>query len=270
MQIQALAQRHVDGNVGRRAAREKGRDRAFAQAGEDQRVRIAAHGQKDDEGIHHQRDQQHAAHQHQQQPAIAGQRAQARLGQCAGHQAKNTQRGKTDHHPDDLGHRLRQVQQRRARGLAGMPERDAQPDGPGQDADEIRLGQRLERIGDGAEQQVVQHSQNVARGRAGDGGRVEHQRGGKGKAGEHGHHRCTQRADQVKHQDGPDVRGLSTLVAGDGRRHQHKHQHGRHGLQRGNEQVAQHGDRARCSRRQQRQRDAADQADDNLAYQRHV
>ena len=270
MQIQALAQRHVDGNVGRRAAREKGRDRAFAQAGEHQRVGVAAHGQKDDERVHDQGDEQHATHQHQKQLAVAQQRTQARRGQRARHQAENTQRGKTNHPPDNLRHRPGQVQQHGARGWAGMPECDAQPDGPGQDADEIRLGQRLERIGDGAEQQVVQHSQNVAWGRTVDGGRVEHQRGRKGKAGEHGHHRGTQRADQVKHQDGPDVRGLSTLVAGDGRRHQHKHQHGRHGLQRGNEQVAQHGDRARCSRRQQRQRDAADQADDNLAYQRHL
>ncbi len=64
--------------------------------------------------------------------------------------------------------------------------------------------------------------------------------------------------------------GWPVLVVGDRRRHQHEDQDRRDGLQRGDEEVAEQGDRLGRARRDQRQGDAEDQTDGDLGDEAHA
>ena len=75
---------------------------------------------------------------------------------------------------------------------------------------------------------------------------------------------AAKRAEQVQHQNRPDVGGLAVLVVGDRRHHQHEHQDRCDGLQAGDEQIAQYRDRFGRLGCGHGQDDAQDQADRDL------
>ncbi len=270
MQAHALAQRHVDGDVGSRAAGEEGGDAALAQAGEHQRIRVAAQLPEHEQRVDHQGDEQHAAHDHHQQLAVAEQRVETGLAHGGGDQAEDAERREADHHLHDRGHRVREVIDRLARTFGGMTQRDAEADRPRQDADEVRFHECAHRVGDHVEEQVLEHHQDATRRVAGRGCGVEHQRGREREAGKHGDQRGREGAEQVQDQHRAHVRGLPVLVVGDRRRHQHEDQDRRDGLQRGDEEVAEQRDRFGGARRDQRQGDAQDQTDGDLGNQAHA
>ena len=89
--------------------------------------------------------------------AVAEQRVETGLAHGGGDQAEDAERGEADHHLHDRGHRIRDVVDHLAGALRGMAQRDAEADRPRQDADEIGFHQRAHRIGDDAQQQVLEH-----------------------------------------------------------------------------------------------------------------
>ena len=121
-----------------------------------------------------------------------------------------------------------------------MAECQPQHQTPGQNADVIRVGQRLDRIGHQLHQQVPQHGRDAT-------GRhligflypLEHQLRGKQKTQRHRHQGSRERAQQIQDEDRPDVGFRTPLMLRNGRHHQREHQHRCHRLQGAHEQVAQ-------------------------------
>lgn len=267
VQTQALAELQVDRDVGGRAAGEEGGQAAFTQAGEDQRVGVAADLPEYDERVDHQGDEQHAADQHHQQVQVVEQGTHAGFGQRGGDQPENPQGREANHQLHDAGHGAGQVGQHLPAGRGRMAQGEAQADGPGQDADEVAVEQCIDRIVHHVQQQRLEDFADAARwaqlGTVADQG----QAGRKGEAGDDGNDRRAEGADQVEHEDRADMGLLPALMVGDRRRDQDEYQHRRHGLERGDEYRAEKTDGRRRLRKEQRQGNAGDQADEDLDHQ---
>ena len=267
MQAQAFADLQVDRHVGRRAAGEEGGQAALAQAQQDQRIGVAAQFPPDDGGVDHQGHDQHGADQHQQQSRIAEQGLQAGIHQGGGHQAEHAERGEMDDHLDDQRDAAGQVAEGRPGGFAALADRQAEADGPGENADVVGFQQGLDRVAGDVEQQGLEHLAD-ATGRVGAGGGLgQRQRGGPQTAGEHRDDGGAQSAQQVEHQHRTDVGRLTLRVAGDGGGDQQEHQHRGHSLQRGDEQLTEQARLWRGLGQEQGQQDTGDQADENLRDQ---
>ena len=148
-----------------------------------------------------------------------------------------------------------------------MANGDAHANGPGQDADEVGIHQRTDRVIHHAEQQALQHLADTAggayRGVMGDqyqGRREQH-------TGDHCNHGGGKSAEQVQKQDRADVSFLTVLVVGNRGHDQHKHQDRRDSLQRRDKYLADKTGGARGLGEQQGQHDPGNQADDNLGDQ---
>ncbi|MCY1400084.1 hypothetical protein D9M71_151570 [compost metagenome] len=267
MQAQTLAQLQVDRNVRRRAAGEECGDAAFAQAGQHQRVWVAAQFPEYDERVHHQCHEQHAAQQYDQQVRVADQGAEARGGEGRGHQAEDAQRGKADYQTHDHGHAIGQIAQHFASGVSGVADGNAHADGPRQDADEIGVHQRTDRIVDHAQQQALQHFANPAWRCDRDVLGRQHQAGRERHAGNHRDHGRGESAQQIQEQNRADVGFLAVLVVGNRRHDQHEHQNRRDGFQCRDKHFADERRGFRHIGGNQRQGNTGDQADHNLCNQ---
>ncbi|CEL30282.1 hypothetical protein SRM1_03640 [Pseudomonas fluorescens] len=270
VQAQTLAQFQVDRNVRRRTAGEECSDAAFAQALEGQRIRVTTQLPEHDQRIHHQRHEQHAAQQHRQQVRIPHQRAETGRGQRRSDQAEDPQWSEANHHAHDYRDTVGQITQHFAGSVAGMTNRDAHADRPGQNADEVGVHQRTHRVIHHAEQQALQHFTDTARRgyRNVLGGQYQIRR--EQHARDHSHRCCGEGAQQVKEQNRTDVSFLAVLVVGDRRHDQHEHQNRRHGFQCRNEHLADKRRRFRRFRREHRQDDTGNQADHDLRDQAQV
>jgi hypothetical protein len=82
--------------------------------------------------------------------------------------------------------------------------------------------------------------------------------------GDHGRGGRRKGAHQVQDQNRAHVRGRARLMVGDGRRHEHKHEDGGHGLQGRHEQAAQQAHRLCGARCDQSKDDAQNECDDDL------
>lgn len=151
--------------------------------------------------------------------------------------------------------------------FAGVAQGNPQADGPGQDADEVTVGQRPDRVIHDAEQQALQHFADATG--SGDshvlGG--QHQAGGEQGAGNHCNHRRCESAQQVQEQDRPDMGFLALFMVGDRSHDQYEHQDGGDRLEGGDEDLADECGGFRHVRRQPGQGDTDDQADDDLRHQ---
>ncbi len=78
-QTQFFTQRHVDRDIGRRAAGKEGGHTALFEASQHQRIGVALDLPEDDQRVDHKGDKQHAADQHHQQLSIAKQGIEAGL-----------------------------------------------------------------------------------------------------------------------------------------------------------------------------------------------
>ena len=148
-----------------------------------------------------------------------------------------------------------------------MTEGETEADGPGQDADEVAMQQRVDRVVDHVHQQRLEHLADAAGGRQFSGLAAQHQRRREGEAGHHRDQGGAEGADQVHQQDRANVGLLALLVVGDGRHHQDEHQYRRHRLQRRDEHVADEADGKRCLRGYHGKGDTCEQADDDLRHQ---
>ena len=87
VKVEFLAQRHVDGDVGRRRAREECVQTALLQASEQERIRILTQHHKRNERIENQSIDQHATHQEQQQVTISREDFEAAFRYCCEYQS---------------------------------------------------------------------------------------------------------------------------------------------------------------------------------------
>ncbi|MNP21908.1 hypothetical protein D3C76_1145470 [compost metagenome] len=119
-----------------------------------------------------------------------------------------------------------------------MTNRHTQADGPGQDADEVGVHQRTDRIVDHAQQQALQHFSDAARSAQGN------VRGAQGQVRREGHarydrdHRRSESTEEVQHQDRPDMGFGPVFMVGDRGHDQNEHQDRRHGLEGRDEHLA--------------------------------
>ncbi|MNN71254.1 hypothetical protein D3C81_1871730 [compost metagenome] len=96
-----------------------------------------------------------------------------------------------------------------------MAQGHAQTNGPGQHTNEVGIEQGVDRVVDGAQQQVLQHFTNAARraqcrlaGAQGQMRREQH-------AGDNGHHCSREGAQQVQPENWADVGFLAVAMVGD-------------------------------------------------------
>ena len=240
MQAELFAQRHVHRNIGRRAAGEKSRHAAFAQAGEHQREGVAPRLRKHQQRIDHQRHHGHCPQQHGQQVDVLVNALEAFHHDGGEHQPEDAQRREADDPAHHAGDGLSQIGQHGPRAVCGMAQRNAQQHGPAQNADVVARRNRLHRVGHQVHQQVAQHLGNAAgRHLLGRLHALERKRGRKGETGRHGHQRGRERAHQIQRQNGADVGRIALAVLRHRREHQHKHHHRRRRLERAHEQPAQ-------------------------------
>ena len=234
MQVQAFGQSHVYRDVGGGRACEKGGDAAFAQAQEHQRIRVFTGFPIHNQRVHYKSHQGHAAHQHQQQLAVfRNHLAEAGGSGCYRHQTENADGRQADNPSHDGGHGVRQVVKKLVGGGRRAAQGDAQQNRPHQNADIVRVNQRGERVGHQVHQQRFQHFGNALRRFHFNIG-IHHQRerAGEGQAGNHGHQRGAECAQQVQKQNRAHIGfGLAVLL-GDGGGHQNKHQKRRDAFQR--------------------------------------
>ena len=121
-----------------------------------------------------------------------------------------------------------------------MTERQPQHQTPGQNADVVGIGQRLDRIGHQLHQQILQHGRDATgRHLIGLLHTLEHQLRGKQEAQRHRHQRRGKRAQHIQDEDRPDVGFRAPLMLRNGRHHEREHQYRCHCLQGAHEQVAQ-------------------------------
>ncbi len=155
VQVQLFAQRHVNRDISRRAAREEGVDAAFAQAHEHQRIGVTADLPEHQQRVDDQRYQQHAADQNHQQLGIAKQGVKPGCGKGRGNQAEDTDRSKADHQLHHKGHRAGDIIQQIFGRLVTMAQREAQTHCPDQNANVVGVQQGIDRIRDHAHQQAA-------------------------------------------------------------------------------------------------------------------
>ncbi|CCK17207.1 hypothetical protein BN136_3217 [Cronobacter universalis NCTC 9529] len=267
IQIQLLAQRHVDRNIRRRAAGKERGHAAFAQAGEHQRVWVTADFGKHNQRVNHQRHQEHAANQHHQQLRVTPQGIEAGGGERGRDQAENPDGRETDHQLHHKGDGIRHIIHQIFGGVVAVTQREAEAHGPDQNADVIAFQQGINRVRDHAEQQVAQHADNPGRRRDIRRARDQMQRGRKEKAEQHGGQRRGKRAQQIEPENGADIGFLPVFMVGDRGHYQHQHQYRRHGFQRADEQRAEQSDRDSRGFGKPGQQNTEHQPHQNLFYQ---
>ena len=193
----------------------------------------------DDRGVDHEGHDDHAAHQDEQEHAVFGEDAQTARGHGVVDQAQHAEGGEGNHDADDGLHGVGDVAHDLFGGFARGAQGDADQDGPGEDAEEVGLGEGFDRVGDDAREQVGHDLSDAARGgfvdRVGQGEVQGHQI-----AGEHGHDAGEEGAQKVE-QDDP-LHGAGLLGIAEGGNDEEEDQDGGHGLQGGYEQGAQKHD----------------------------
>ncbi len=202
-EVEALAQREVDRDIGRRAAREKRGDATFPQRSNDDRIRIAPRLYPDDQRIHEQRHDQHAAQEDGQDPRVVSEYGQARLGEIAGNEPEDADRRKADHDTYDMRYRIGKVGEQGPRRFRGMMQKDPEQDAPHQDSDVVGAQHRIDRVVDQLQQQPAEHFGDALGRRGADLSNLQGERGGKQRAHRDRQQRRRHRADEVHQHDGP-------------------------------------------------------------------
>ena len=137
---------------------------------------------------------------------------------------------------------MRRIIQQGAGAVTAVTERQPQANGPHQNANIVSLHQRGDWVGDHAHQQPMEHF--------GDAGRRNDFRGAcrqckclrNQMAEDHRDHRREKGAQQIEHDNWPDITFLALLVVGNRGDHQHQYQQWRDRFQRTDKQFTQQTD----------------------------
>ena len=162
VEAQAFAQAHVYRDIGSGAAGEECVDAAFTQCSEDERIGIAARMEKYDQRIHHEGYEEEGAEQYAQQLEVAEQCAEAAGADGVGDEAHDAERGEADYPLYDLRNGSGKVSDSFFRAVRGMMERDADEDGPSENADVVGIDESVYRVVDDADEQVVKYFYDAA------------------------------------------------------------------------------------------------------------
>ena len=263
IEAQLLAQGHVDGDVGRRAAGEESGQAGLLQATEHQRIRVAAQIEEHDEGRNNERHEEHGTHQQGQQLAVLGEDGQTVAGHVGVHQTHDAEGSQIDDPAHHLRHSVGSVGKELLGGVrADVLHGKAEHAGPEQDADVVAAHQRADRVGDEVGEQGAQHLAQTLRHHVRLSSVCQNDRHREHEAGDRSDRRRKEGGEHVQ----PDDRTEAAVQLGAAlcqrARHDDEHQHRSDALQCADEQAAQLTDPA-CTRHRKRQHRADDQTDDD-------
>ena len=198
-----MAELHVDRDVSGGAAGEERRDARIFQATQNQRVGVAADAHPDDDRVDDQRDEEHDADEQQDERTVGGEDLEAARGDRGVDEAEDAERSQADDPAHDLRHGLRDVLEHGLGRLLGSAQRDAEDDGPRQDADVIGVHERVDRVGEDVLHEGDQNGADAL----GCGGDLLRRVGkrdvdGEDEARRHGDEGSQERRDDVEDDDG--------------------------------------------------------------------
>lgn len=154
IQTEALAQGHVHGDVRGGRAREESGHAALLEALKHQRIGILAHGDKGHNGVDDERREQHAAHEQEQQLAVLGEACQTARGHGRNTRPRMPKGARLMTKRTGLRDGLGGVGEEALGRICSALEREAEHDGPEQDAEEVAADDRADGVGDDVGQQV--------------------------------------------------------------------------------------------------------------------
>ena len=267
VQAQLLAQLHVHRDVSRGAAGEKRRNAGVLRATPHQRIGVLAEARKRQKRIGHEGDHGHGGKEHQQKLTVLGEDLKAVGADRGVHQAHDAERSQGDDPTHDLRNRVGDRGEDLLHAVLGMTQGNAEQHGPRKDTQVIRVGQGINGVGGDGQQKFGEHRPDIGRSRRGV------LRCGQGKLyGEQGAHqngdeRRDERSSQI--QDHDNLHGTGALGVCKRADDQEEYQDGRHALQCGDEQRAEHLEHV-VTRPKHAQDSADDQTDENTLDQADV
>ena len=216
--------------------------------------------QEHDQRVHDQRDREEGAEEHTEKPCVAQERVEPALADGVRHEAHDAERRKLDDPLHDFRHAFGDVGDEGLGGRRSPAKRDAEQHRPCEDADIVRLADRVHRIVHDGQQQVPQNLDDAAGRRnirVGDGKlqlRREQERR------RHGDQCGAEGADHIKHDD----RTHGRVAGGRVTRHrvadEHKDENRSDAFQRADKQFAENGEHRNRLRDSDRQCDTDDEA----------
>lgn len=211
IQAETLTQRHIHRNVRGGGAREERGDTALLQALEHQRIGILADDDERHDGVDNESSKEHAADEDEQELAVFGEDGKAAGGNGGEHEAQDAERGEIDDEANGLRNGLGGVGEELLGRLGCTLEREAEHDGPKQNAEVVRGNDRADGVGDDVGQQAGKNLRKGLGRAVGDG---LGQRDGHGEqvACDDGDDGRQKRGDEVQHDDGTEL--LAHLLLG--------------------------------------------------------
>ncbi len=147
VELEALAQGHVDGDVSGRGAGEECGDAAFLEALEHQRIRILADDDEHHDGVDDKGGKEHAADEDEQQLAVLVEDGKTAGGNCGEHETEDAEGCEIDNEADCLGDCLGGIGQELFRRVGCTLEHEAEDDCPEQNAEVVGVDDRADGVG---------------------------------------------------------------------------------------------------------------------------